>query len=432
MLGQRTSLTSTVPSQGLSGALTKYYYDNLYQLTKVDYPTAVPWNGEVHSWTYDAIGNRLTNTVNATTQTYGYQKIGSNPLNWQRMLSDGVNTYSYQGTGATFTRSGPSGNFSFTWNHEVQMTGISGAETASYGYDYQGRRRSKTVGGVTTRYLYDGLNLIGELGASPADYLFGPGIDEPLAMSRGGQVSYYASDALGSVNALTNSSGAVQSTYLYDAWGQTRSQTGSLVNPFTYTARETGEAGSLFYRARYLSPTAGRFLSEDPLGNDSLGNLYDYTLNRPSYLRDPSGLRVWVCNRAARNPSVGNHAYFWDDKAHRACSMQSSSGSGGTSSNEGGPGVDSCTPLPTTPGQDYAIMRCCETTANSGMWFPWVNDCHNAAHSCLANVGLGDTVIPGGRGGSCSSCWNPTARPPGPPPIPPGWPNPPWTPVPIR
>jgi RHS repeat-associated protein len=289
MLGQRTSLTSNVPSQGLSAALTKYYYDNLYQLTKVDYPTAAPWNGEVHSWTYDAIGNRLTNTVNSTTQTYTYEKIGSNPLNWQWMLSDGVNTYSYQGTGATLSKSGPSGNFSFAWNTEVQLTGISGAETASYGYDYQGRRRSKTVGGVTTRYLYDGLNLIGELGTSPADYLFGPGIDEPIAMSRGGQVSYYASDALGSVNALTNTSGTVQNTYLYDAWGQTRTQTGSLVNPFTYTARETGEAGSLFYRARYLSPTVGRFLAEDEVRWIS-PSLYAYVDNSPTQKGDPLGL----------------------------------------------------------------------------------------------------------------------------------------------
>jgi RHS repeat-associated protein len=313
MLGQRTSLTSTVPSQGLSGALTKYYYDNLYQLNRVDYPAGAPWNGEVHSWTYDAIGNRLTNTVNATTQTYSYQKLGSNPLNWQRLLSDGVNTYTYAAEGTVESRTGPGGTYWFTLDAGNRLSGISGPETASYGYDYQGRRRSKTVGGVTTKYLYNGLNLIGELGNSPADYLFGPGIDEPLAMSRGGQVSYYITDALGSVDALTNTSGTVQNTYLYDAWGQTRSQTGSLVNPFTYTAREIGEAGSLFYRARYLSPAVGRFLAEDPLSNLSPGlpselilgtplrtlaallspgevPAYAYVTSQPVSLRDPTGL----------------------------------------------------------------------------------------------------------------------------------------------
>jgi RHS repeat-associated protein len=290
MLGQRTSLTSTVPSQGLSAALTKYYYDNLYQLSKVDYPAGAPWNGEVHSWTYDAIGNRLTNTVNSTTQTYTYQKIGSNPLNWQRLLSDGVNTYDYFSDGTTYYKAAPEGTYWFTLDSGNRMSGITGPVTASYGYDYQGRRRVKTVGGVTTKYLYDGLNLVGELGASPADYLFGPGIDEPLAMNRGGQVSYYETDALGSINALTSSSGAIQNNYLYDVWGQTKTQTGSLANPFTYTAREAGEAGTLFYRARYLNPGAGRFLAEDPIGFQGGMNLQLYVQGNPAQFTDPWGL----------------------------------------------------------------------------------------------------------------------------------------------
>jgi RHS repeat-associated protein len=106
-------------------------------------------------------------------------------------------------------------------------------------------------------------------------------------------------DALGSVNALTSTSGSVQNTYLYDAWGLTRTQTGSLANPFTYTARETGEAGSMFYRARYLSPGVGRFLSEDPfsLRPGSLGadigkratQDYGYVFNNPVSYVDPSG-----------------------------------------------------------------------------------------------------------------------------------------------
>src|SRR5688500_5380308 len=116
-------------------------------------------------------------------------------------------------------------------------------------------------------------------------------------MNRGGQVSYYETDALGSVNALTSSAGAVQNTYLYDAWGQTRTQTGSVVNPFTYTAREVGEAGSLFYRARYLNPGAGRFLSEDLLGQKGRSK-YPYVSNLPTRFVDPSG---WV--QVTRGPT---------------------------------------------------------------------------------------------------------------------------------
>jgi hypothetical protein len=77
LLGQRTSMTSAL------GA-TNYSYDSNYQLTGATYPSGTPFNGEVHAWTYDNIGNRLTNTVNASTSNYTYFKNGHNPLNGQR------------------------------------------------------------------------------------------------------------------------------------------------------------------------------------------------------------------------------------------------------------------------------------------------------------------------------------------------------------
>ncbi len=130
-------------------------------MARVLTPSGAPYNGEVHGWTYDAIGNRLTNTVNGVPQTYSYFKNGSNPLSGQRLSSDGLNAYTYDANGNTLTRNGSGGNFTFGWDANDRMTSISGAATASYGYDYQGRRASKTEGGVTTTYLYDSLNLCG-------------------------------------------------------------------------------------------------------------------------------------------------------------------------------------------------------------------------------------------------------------------------------
>ena len=102
--GQRVSMTATVPSQSFSASLFKYEYDTAYQLKKVTYPNVSPLSGEIYSWTYDGIGNPLTSTVNSTTTTYTYQKIGANPLNWQRLLSDGVNSYTYDNNGNLVTR----------------------------------------------------------------------------------------------------------------------------------------------------------------------------------------------------------------------------------------------------------------------------------------------------------------------------------------
>ena len=263
MLGQRTSMTADVPVQGLAAAAAKYYYDGNYQLVRADYPAAAPFLGEVAAWTYDGIGNRLSSAVNGATATFTYQKIGANPNAWQRLISDGTNSYSYDPNGGIAAHSGSTSSHTFTWSYDHRLSAIAGSAAATYSYDYQGRRIGKTAGAVTTNYVYESQNLIAELGASPAEYLFGPGIDEPLAMSKGGQVAYFAVDGLGSVVATSDASGNVTHSVVFDAWGNAKSETGARNHPFTYTGREVGEADLLFYRARYYDSRIGRFTQED-------------------------------------------------------------------------------------------------------------------------------------------------------------------------
>lgn len=290
MLGQRTSLMATVPSQGFSSALTKYYYDVLYQLTRADYPGATPFGSEIDSWTYDDIGNRLTQSINGTPATYTYVKNGANPLNGQRLLNDGTNAYTWDANGSNLTRNGTPGNFTFGYNVDNRLTSITGAAAASYTYDYQGRRTTKTVSGTTTTYLYDGLNLVTETtGGSATNYVFGPGIDEPLATYQAGALAYYSADALGTTTLLSNASGTVQNSQVFDAWGLSRSSSASLVNSFGYTARELGEAGLTFYRARFLQAGVGRFTAEDPLGPDVRASFHAYGSNGPVLAIDPLG-----------------------------------------------------------------------------------------------------------------------------------------------
>jgi RHS repeat-associated protein len=47
---------------------------------------------------------------------------------------------------------------------------------------------------------------------------------------------------------------------------------------------------SSYYRARYYDQNAGRFLSEDEVGNDEGVDLYLYTRSNPINFRDPTGL----------------------------------------------------------------------------------------------------------------------------------------------
>ena len=132
---------------------------------------------------------------------------------------------------------------------------------------------------------------LGTGGSSTARYTQGLGIDEPLAMYRGGVASYYHADGLGSIEALTDAMQKVAAGYLYDSFGNLTSSTGTLTNPFRYTARQfDSDTGLYYYRARYYDPTVGRFLSEDPVWLPNGRSMYDYTENSPATFTDPLGL----------------------------------------------------------------------------------------------------------------------------------------------
>lgn len=287
MKGQRTSMTASVPSQNFINSTTNYYYDNNYQLTKAIYPNVAPFNAEISEWTYDDIGNRTQSILNGTPTAYTYFKNGTNPNNGQRLQSDGVNTYAYDLNGNNSTKTG----YTFTWYFDNQLIGISGTPAITYRYDFARRRFRKIIGTTNYDYIYDGQNLIGQRTTGVQDFVFGPGIDEPLATKIGANIYYYSVDGLGSVALLTDTNGAVQNSYVYDAWGVTRSQSGSLANPFAYTSREANEAGMMYYRARYYNPLIGRFVSEDPIAFEGGINFYFYSKANPILFRDPLGLK---------------------------------------------------------------------------------------------------------------------------------------------
>jgi RHS repeat-associated protein len=116
-------------------------------------------------------------------------------------------------------------------------------------------------------------------------------IDETLAMLRSSTTSYYEADALGSITSMSSSAGSLAQTYGYDSFGKQTSSSGSLTNPFQYTARESDpETGLYYYRARYYDPNLGRFTREDPRKEVLAGlNFYEYVRNSSPNLSDPDG-----------------------------------------------------------------------------------------------------------------------------------------------
>ena len=147
------------------------------------------------------------------------------------------------------------------------------------------RRSGPSYEGEDILLEYDGSNVL------QACYTHGPGIDEPIAVTKGGSTFFYHQDGLGSVTDLTDAAGATAKSYTYDAYGNILESPGTLEQPYTYTGREfDSESGLYYYRTRYYDAVTGRFLKKDPIG--FLGgdlNTYSYVYQTPTFYNDPSG-----------------------------------------------------------------------------------------------------------------------------------------------
>jgi RHS repeat-associated protein len=216
----------------------------------------------------------------------------------------------YDANGNLLSVTDPSSTNTLTWDARNRLVAISDQSTsASFMYDSLGRRVSKTINGTTTEYLYDRNDIIAETngGVISAAYLRGLNIDEPF-LRQSSIHEFYLADALGSVVALTDQTGAIHTTYSYDPFGNTVVD-GASVNPFQYTGRENDGTAFYYYRARYYSPALQRFISEDPIGLDAGDlNLYSYVGQNPVTFIDPNGLRSPTTTVTA---AVGTAASFF-------------------------------------------------------------------------------------------------------------------------
>jgi RHS repeat-associated protein len=267
-----------------------YTYDPIYQLK-----TAKQGTTTKESYTYDLVGNRLS-----SLGVSPYQYNLSNEL-----TSIPSATYIYDNNGNVTSKTEAAGVTQYSWDYEnrlkqVVLPGTAG--TVNFKYDPFGRRVQKafTQGATTTttNYVYDGANLIEEVDSSGnvlVRYTQEPRVDGPLSMLRGGTTSYYEQDGINSVTSLSNSAGAVANSYTYDSFGKLTASSGTVINPFQYTAHVfDSETGINQFRARYYDQSAGRFLSEDPIHFAGGVNFYNYVRNNPVNFRDPSGeFPVW-------------------------------------------------------------------------------------------------------------------------------------------
>ncbi|HEV2233469.1 MAG TPA: RHS repeat-associated core domain-containing protein [Terriglobia bacterium] len=280
--GNRTSRMDTFQLTGQSptATTTSYGYDQIYELTQ-----AVVNGTPAESYTYDAVGNRLSSLG---IPSYSYNS--SNEL-----TSASPATFTYDANGNMTGKTAPNGTTTYAWDFENRLTSVTVPKGTVLHYQYDPFGRRIFSDGTGRIFVYDGDNVIENLdltGKVVARYTQGLGIDEPLEVFGSGASSYYEADGLGSITSLTSASGAVANTYNYDSFGNQTASTGSVSNRFYFTARENvAKTGLLYYRARYYDPSVGRFLNEDPAelsGGDI--NVYRYVSDDPVDWIDPDGL----------------------------------------------------------------------------------------------------------------------------------------------
>jgi RHS repeat-associated protein len=125
-------------------------------------------------------------------------------------------------------------------------------------------------------------------------YIREPG-GELLARVDGSDIRYYHFDELGSTRMLTDGTGTVTDRYVYDAWGNALSHTGSTDQPYQYVGRlgyythtQDPEFALMQLGVRFYDAQVGRFTSRDPA--KSAINDYIYSKDHPVMNVDPSGL----------------------------------------------------------------------------------------------------------------------------------------------
>ncbi len=234
-------------------------------------------------WTYDGVGNRLTENGNAYTYTANTNKLAN---------AAGI-SFGYDNNGNTTTQS----SRIYTYNQNQRLIQVvDGAMTANYTYNGNGQRVKKNVNGTITIFLYNQSGqIIAEANSSgtiTAEYVYLNG--QPLAKMEGSNTYYYHNDHLATPQKMTDSSGAIVWAADYKPFGEATITVSTITNNLRFPGQYSDADTALAYNYyRDYNPIIGRFVESDPNGIlQGINHLFIYAGNNPLGRVDIWGLQA--------------------------------------------------------------------------------------------------------------------------------------------
>ncbi len=279
-------------------------------------------------WTFDALGNWNQTATTVPPGGPATQTRTHNKQNQLTSISTPDVTPVYDNNGNTIEDEKDRGLFYDAWDRlvEVRTAREGGSRLVRYTYDALGRRVCETAGNPdaeklcavtagTRRDFYHTKDWqVAEErlgGAVQAHYVWSLAYVDGLVLrdrDTGGASDlderlYVQQDANWNVTAVVNISGGVVERFVYDPYGKptfvSAAWVGLMGSGVAWQYLHQGGryhgfgdgTGLYHFRRRELSSSLGRWIQADPTGfKGGDANLYRFVHNRPSVLRDPTGL----------------------------------------------------------------------------------------------------------------------------------------------
>lgn len=281
----------------------KFYYDDYDELIREDNY----FENVTIRYRYDDSGNLLYKTgYKLNTYDCIYQnKYKYDNCEWEDQLT------SYNGELITYDNIGNpisiGNNINLSWINGRQLCEYSDSNNnISFSYSNDGKRLSKIVNGVETRYYLEGSDIVLEKCNNNVLYYIRNSIGGLIAFKYNDNLYYYLKNAHDDITGILDSNYNVVARYQYDSWGNIVSIVDDLgndvaedtlhianINPFRYRSYYYDKETKLYYlNTRYYNPRWGRFINADGvISTSSVSgfNLYQYTFSNPINHIDANG-----------------------------------------------------------------------------------------------------------------------------------------------